>query len=253
MQEFTNEVKLLGALCHPNLMPLLGCCEELDVFALVFPLMKGGDFENRLQNKQLPLLVNGKSTPAIATASSSFFASITDMLSPTGSHTETLLDKVVKLRTHFGMAEDQLVAAVVETAVERLGLKTRLQGANIMAKADACIAALASMPVESLTWKLRLRIVRDAMRGLDYLHRASWLHRDIKPSNILLDINNHARLSDVGLAKEAVSPDAAYLGRTHVSSMMQVGTPGFIDPLISNLGHYSVETDGCTPHVVRTL
>ena len=29
------------------------------------------------------------------------------------------------------------------------------------------------------------------------------LHRDFKPSNVLLDVNLHAKLSDVGLAKAA--------------------------------------------------
>ena len=60
--------------------------------------------------------------------------------------TMTLMDKVEKLRAHFGMAKEQPVAAVVATALERLELVGRLEGASVVAKADACIAALASMP-----------------------------------------------------------------------------------------------------------
>ena len=40
--------RLLGELRHQNLMPLLGCCEEMGHEALVFPLKKGGDFFDRL-------------------------------------------------------------------------------------------------------------------------------------------------------------------------------------------------------------
>jgi hypothetical protein len=60
--------------------------------------------------------------------------------------TMTLIDKVEKLRAHFGMAKEQPVAAVVATALKRLELVGRLEGASVVAKADACMAALASMP-----------------------------------------------------------------------------------------------------------
>ena len=52
----------------------------------------------------------------------------------------TLLDKVATLHAHFGMAKELPADAVVATATERLGLK--LEGASLVERADACIAAL---------------------------------------------------------------------------------------------------------------
>ena len=155
----------------------------MPAYALVFPLMRGGDFADRLANRK----------PSAALVGKGLISALAGLLSP-GSG--------------------------------------------------------APPPRE---WQLRTRIVRDAMRGLDYLHKNQWLHRDIKPQNILLDEHAHARLADVGLAKQAISPEAAYAGRTHVSSMVQVGTPGYIDPLISNLGQYSEETDGYAMGMTLTV
>jgi serine/threonine protein kinase len=102
-------------------------------------------------------------------------------------------------------------------------------------------------PTQRLGWKSRVTILRDAMRGLAFLHASNVLHRDVKPANILLEPigdrspSFNARLADVGLAKEINLNVNS--GQTHVSSIQQIGTPGFIDPLVTNLGHYSEETD----------
>ncbi|KAK9733335.1 hypothetical protein RND81_04G060800 [Saponaria officinalis] len=51
-----------------------------------------------------------------------------------------------------------------------------------------------------LNWTVRLRIVMQAAKGLEYLHRETIVHRDIKTFNILLDFDWGARVSDFGLS-----------------------------------------------------
>nr|XP_051195677.1 phytosulfokine receptor 1-like [Lolium perenne] len=85
----------------------------------------------------------------------------------------------------------------------------------------------------ALPWPARLRVARDAARGLAYLHgggngvgasRPRVMHRDVKSSNILLDADMEARLADFGLARLARGNDD-----THVTTDL-VGTLGYIPP-----------------------
>ncbi|KAL5546176.1 hypothetical protein UlMin_005863 [Ulmus minor] len=53
-----------------------------------------------------------------------------------------------------------------------------------------------------LNWNLRLKILMQAARGLEYLHKEVMppiVHRDVKTSNILLDSEWGARIADFGL------------------------------------------------------
>ena len=92
-----------------------------------------------------------------------------------------------------------------------------------------------------LPWQARCRILTELLRALSYLHSLTpqVLHRDVKPSNILLDAADRVLLSDVGLAKEATAEQQTHLSTRHVS-----GTPGYLDPLITNGLQHSTLTDG---------
>ncbi|TVU20522.1 hypothetical protein EJB05_36735, partial [Eragrostis curvula] len=78
-----------------------------------------------------------------------------------------------------------------------------------------------------LTWRERLRIAFESAQGLEYLHRGCnppLIHRDVKATNILLNENPEAKIADFGLSK------AFDRKNEYVSTMMLVGTPGYLDP-----------------------
>ena len=94
-----------------------------------------------------------------------------------------------------------------------------------------------------LPWQSRVRVLAETLRALTHLHALSppVLHRDVKPSNILLDERGRARLADVGLAKVA---DVAAASATHMTTRNVQGTPGYLDPLLTNGLQHSELTDG---------
>lgn len=91
-----------------------------------------------------------------------------------------------------------------------------------------------------LSWLLRLRIARDAARGLAYLHEEmdfQLIFRDFKASNILLDENFKAKLSDFGLARQG--PAA---GSGHILTAV-VGTVGYAAPEYVHTGKLTAKSD----------
>ncbi|MBN2083793.1 MAG: serine/threonine protein kinase [Anaerolineales bacterium] len=68
-----------------------------------------------------------------------------------------------------------------------------------------------------------VRIVLDALGGLEYAHHAGIVHRDIKPANILLTGDGAAVLSDFGIAQVAG-------GTQYTSSGAMMGTLQYMAP-----------------------
>jgi len=66
--------------------------------------------------------------------------------------------------------------------------------------------------------------------ALGHLHSHKIIYRDLKPENILLDADGHIRLTDFGLAKEAMD------ARGHTNTFC--GTPEYLAPeILLNKGH----------------
>ena len=45
------------------------------------------------------------------------------------------------------------------------------------------------------------RMIKEILRGIDFLHSQNILHRDLKPSNVLVDLEGHMRLADFGISR----------------------------------------------------
>ncbi|XP_078166509.1 putative serine/threonine-protein kinase-like protein CCR3 [Carex rostrata] len=78
------------------------------------------------------------------------------------------------------------------------------------------------------SWKLRIKVLLDAARGIEYLHRycePQIIHGDIKSANILLDEKWVAKISDFGFSVFGPEPGSDRVDVDTVS-----GTTGYVDP-----------------------
>ena len=86
-------------------------------------------------------------------------------------------------------------------------------------------------PVEAL------RLIAECADGLQAIHRAGLLHRDLKPPNIFLDAQGHAKLGDLGMARQAAGGDQV----TRTGTMM--GTPAYMAPEQARGGAIDIRAD----------
>ncbi|KAK1417803.1 hypothetical protein QVD17_26937 [Tagetes erecta] len=94
-----------------------------------------------------------------------------------------------------------------------------------------------------LTWSQRIKICRDAAKGLNYLHdprdtHQRLIHCDVKSANILLDDQWNAKVSDFGLAIMGPANE-----QQSVIVTMAVGTPGYCDPQYAMTHTLTKESD----------
>ncbi|PLB54237.1 ste20-like serine/threonine protein kinase [Aspergillus steynii IBT 23096] len=112
-----------------------------------------------------------------------------------------------------------------------------LKGSSLWIVMEFCSGGSCSdlMRAGKLTEDYITIILRELLRGLDYLHSDKKLHRDIKAANILLTANGQVKLADFGVSSQ--------LSATMTKKNTFVGTPFWMAPEVIKQSGYDYKAD----------
>lgn len=118
-------------------------------------------------------------------------------------------ERVVKFIRHFSMLDYEFICTEYVTGGD---LFERIQSQDGLGESES------------------LRIFRQLMEGVNYIHNEGIVHRDIKPENVLIDNADNIKITDFGLAER-------YRVRGQVRMLCyQCGTPGYAAPEVLSEG-----------------
>ncbi|ELP85046.1 protein serine/threonine kinase, putative [Entamoeba invadens IP1] len=97
-------------------------------------------------------------------------------------------------------------------------------------------------PLEPFAMKLRIKIMTDLARGVEYLHSNGILHRDIKPDNILVvsiedDVLANGKLTDFGSSRNI------NMMMTNMTFTKGIGSPSYMSPEVLHQEKYKKAAD----------
>lgn len=78
---------------------------------------------------------------------------------------------------------------------------------------------------EKLSQERAIKITKEVLRALDYIHANGVVHRDLKPENIMVDEHDKIKLIDFGIASDSSARRLTYANFTAT-----LGTPNYIAP-----------------------
>ncbi|KAI8566851.1 hypothetical protein RHMOL_Rhmol02G0074200 [Rhododendron molle] len=276
LKEYSAEIQVHSLTRHPNIVSLIGVCEEKDELILVYNYLGNGTLKSHLHGsnndsllwkKRLEICIDTAQDLRGLDLQTGLFTYRQIKAATNDFDIDNKIGEGGFGSVYKGILLDGSVIAVKQLSsksnqgnsefVNEIGMISGLQHPNVVRLYGCCVErnqlllvyeymennslarALYGECQLNLDWPTRLRICIGIARGLVFLHEESRLkivHRDIKATNVLLDGNLNPKISDFGLAK--LSED----DNTHISTRV-AGTIGYMAPEYALWGYLTDKAD----------